>query len=279
VCVCLSVCLCVCVCLSVCVCLCLSVSVSLSLCLSLSVPLLTLWGAVGEQERDHLAFFDVAYQGFASGDADRDAAALRLFVREGHRVIFSQSYSKNFGLYGERVGTLGVLAATDAEAEAVESQLKILVRPMYSNPPSTGARIVAHVLADPKLRTQWYARLVRRSTSLTHRHRHRHTRVHSDMRIYPRAHTASLILGLSAHRDAQWGLMMAWDRWGRMGEVKGMADRIIGMRTQLRQRLAALGSQRSWAHVTDQIGMFCFTGLNEKQARRPKHPAPRQDGD
>ena len=110
------------------------------------------------KERDHLAFFDIAYQGFASGDIDRDAEALRLFVREGHRVVFAQSYSKNFGLYGERVGNLGVLVDSDKEAEAVDSQLKIIVRPMYSNPPSTGARIVAHILADPKLRAQWCVR-------------------------------------------------------------------------------------------------------------------------
>ena len=113
-------------------------------------------GAAGAlQERDHFAFFDMAYQGFASGDADRDADALRLFVKQGHRVVFAQSYSKNFGLYGERVGNLGVVVNNDKEYEAVDSQLKIIVRPMYSNPPSTGARIVAHVLADAKLRAQW----------------------------------------------------------------------------------------------------------------------------
>ena len=121
------------------------------------------------QERHHLAFFDMAYQGFASGDPNRDAHALRLFVSKGLPAVFAQSYSKNFGLYGERVGNLGVIVDNAKEADAVDSQLKIIVRPMYSNPPSTGARIVEHVLADPKLHQQWYVRVARLSWVATGR--------------------------------------------------------------------------------------------------------------
>lgn len=109
------------------------------------------------KKKGHLPFFDCAYQGFASGDADRDAWAIRLFVEEGHMICLSQSFAKNFGLYGERVGALSVVCQDADEAKRVESQLKILIRPNYSNPPSTGARIVQTVLEDPLLNPQWYA--------------------------------------------------------------------------------------------------------------------------
>ena len=103
----------------------------------------------------HVVFFDSAYQGFASGDADRDAAAVRRFVADGHQILLAQSYAKNFGLYGERIGALSVVCADAEEKARVESQLKILVRPMYSNPPVYGARLVATVLSDDALHAQW----------------------------------------------------------------------------------------------------------------------------
>lgn len=98
-----------------------------------------------------LPFFDCAYQGFASGDATTDAGAIRLFVEEGHLMAMVQSFSKNFGLYGHRVGALSVVGATEEEAKRVQSQLKMVIRPMYSNPPRHGARIVSTILSDPKL--------------------------------------------------------------------------------------------------------------------------------
>eukprot|EP01119_Soliformovum_irregulare_P010006 TRINITY_DN2422_c0_g1_i1.p1 TRINITY_DN2422_c0_g1~~TRINITY_DN2422_c0_g1_i1.p1 ORF type:complete len:448 (-),score=138.35 TRINITY_DN2422_c0_g1_i1:166-1461(-) len=107
------------------------------------------------KDRDHFVFFDLAYQGFASGDAEKDAAPVRHFIQDGHNVMIAQSYAKNFGLYGERVGTLTLLCQDAKEAEAVESQLKILVRPMYSNPPINGARIVSTILSDPELTSLW----------------------------------------------------------------------------------------------------------------------------
>lgn len=122
-------------------------------------PSLEQWKELSQafKAKGHIAFFDSAYQGFASGDAEHDAAAIRLFVDDGHPILLGQSFAKNFGLYGERVGALSFVCADKDEKARVESQLKILVRPMYSNPPVYGARIVAEVLKDPELWAQWSA--------------------------------------------------------------------------------------------------------------------------
>lgn len=109
------------------------------------------------KQKGHLPLFDMAYQGFTSGDADVDASSLRQFVEDGHRVMLAQSFSKNFGLYGHRVGCLSVLTDSVEEAVAVNSQLRIIARPMYSNPPITGVRIVDEVLGDPELEALWRA--------------------------------------------------------------------------------------------------------------------------
>jgi len=156
--------------------------------------------------KNHIVFFDCAYQGFASGDSETDAYSIRKFVSDGHNIILAQSFAKNFGLYGERVGTLSVVCSSSEEMERVSSQLKLLVRPMYSNPPIHGARIVAEILSNDSLRSQW------------------------------------------------------------IKECKGMADRIIDMRKSLRSEIEILDRSNSkWNHVTDQIGMFCFTGLTKPQ--------------
>lgn len=89
--------------------------------------------------------------GFASGDHDKDAAAIRMFVEDGHLLGMVQSFSKNFGLYGHRIGTLSVVAADEDEAKRVVSQMKMVIRPMYSNPPRAGARLVSTILGDPQL--------------------------------------------------------------------------------------------------------------------------------
>jgi aspartate aminotransferase len=104
-----------------------------------------------------MLFVDMAYQGFASGDADKDAAGLRILIDDGHDLMLAQSFAKNFGLYGERVGCFSAVGATTEEADRLMSQIKILIRPMYSNPPINGARIVATVLDDPTLNKQWFA--------------------------------------------------------------------------------------------------------------------------
>ena len=160
------------------------------------------------KEREHFVFFDMAYQGFASGDVDRDAFAVRQFVQEGHRVMLAQSYAKNMGLYGERIGALNIMCATPDEKKAVESQMKIMVRRMYSNPPLAGARLVSTILNSPDLKKEW------------------------------------------------------------LGEVKMMANRIIGLRSQLKSHLEQLGSKRNWNHITSQIGMFAYTGLTPEQVAK-----------
>ncbi|MBA0683219.1 hypothetical protein Goari_024891 [Gossypium aridum] len=158
--------------------------------------------------KGHFAFFDMAYQGFATGDPEKDAKAIRIFLENGHHIGIAQSYAKNMGLYGQRVGCLSVLCEDEKQAVAVKSQLQQLARPMYSNPPVHGALIVSTILSDPDLKKQW------------------------------------------------------------LKEVKVMADRIIGMRTALRGNLEKLGSPLSWQHITNQIGMFCYSGLTPEQVDR-----------
>ena len=120
-------------------------------------PNMEQWKQISEicKERKLLPFFDCAYQGFASGSADQDAEALRMFVDDGHLMCMIQSFSKSFGLYGHRVGTLSIVGADENEAKRVVSQLKQVIRPMYSNPPRHGARIVSTILTDPKLKEDW----------------------------------------------------------------------------------------------------------------------------
>jgi aspartate aminotransferase len=160
------------------------------------------------KKRNLFPFFDMAYQGFASGSVEKDAFALRYFVEQGHNVALAQSFAKNMGLYGERAGAFTVTCGDKDEQARVMSQLKILIRPMYSNPPIHGARLVATILNDPDLHKIW------------------------------------------------------------LQDVKGMADRIISMRDLLKSNLEKEGSSQNWQHITDQIGMFCFTGLKPEQVER-----------
>ncbi|CAN4105073.1 unnamed protein product [Withania somnifera] len=160
------------------------------------------------KEKGHFAFFDMAYQGFASGNPEKDAKAIRIFLEDGHPIGCAQSYAKNMGLYGQRVGCLSVVCDDEKQAVAVKSQLQQLARPMYSNPPVHGALVVSTILGEPNLKNLW------------------------------------------------------------LGEVKGMADRIIGMRTALRENLEKLGSSLSWEHITNQIGMFCYSGMTPEQVDR-----------
>jgi aspartate aminotransferase len=96
--------------------------------------------------KGHFALFDSAYQGFASGDPVRDAFAVRHFVAQGHHIGIAQSFAKNFGLYGQRVGAVTFLGNDAEEAARMESQLKILARSTYSNPPIHGARYILFLL-------------------------------------------------------------------------------------------------------------------------------------
>jgi aromatic-amino-acid transaminase len=99
-------------------------------------------------------FLDMAYQGFANG-IDEDGAVVRRFASTGMAMLVSNSFSKSFSLYGERVGALSIVATTSEEATRVLSQLKRVVRTNYSNPPTHGGKVVATVLATPELRKLW----------------------------------------------------------------------------------------------------------------------------
>jgi len=99
-------------------------------------------------------FLDMAYQGFANGIAE-DGAVVGKFVAAGLDFLVSTSFSKSFSLYGERVGALSVACASKPEADKVLSQLKIMIRTNYSNPPTHGGAVVALVLGDAALRAQW----------------------------------------------------------------------------------------------------------------------------
>ena len=105
-------------------------------------------------DRGLVPFIDMAYQGFADG-FDEDAFAIREIARRGMSGLCANSYSKTFGLYGERVGGLTLLTQSPAEASRVRSQVKLKVRANYSNPPTHGEAIVATILADPQLRAAW----------------------------------------------------------------------------------------------------------------------------
>jgi len=99
-------------------------------------------------------FLDMAYQGFGEGIAE-DGAVIGQFVASGLQFLVSTSFSKSFSLYGERVGALSVVCADRDETTRVLSQLKIVIRTNYSNPPTFGAQLVATVLTTPALRAQW----------------------------------------------------------------------------------------------------------------------------
>jgi aromatic-amino-acid transaminase len=101
-----------------------------------------------------VAFLDMAYQGFGHGIAE-DGAVIGKFVAAGLNIFVSTSFSKSFSLYGERVGALSVVANDKEEAARVLSQLKIVIRTNYSNPPTHGGAIVAAVLNNPELRALW----------------------------------------------------------------------------------------------------------------------------
>lgn len=101
-----------------------------------------------------IPFLDMAYQGFGHGIAE-DGAVIGKFVAAGLDIFVSTSFSKSFSLYGERVGALSVVASDKEEAARVLSQLKIVIRTNYSNPPTHGGAVVAAVLNNPELHALW----------------------------------------------------------------------------------------------------------------------------
>ena len=154
-----------------------------------------------------IAFLDMAYQGFSEGIAE-DGAVVNRFVDAGLPILVSTSFSKSFSLYGERVGAISVVCDSQEEAARVLSQLKIMVRTNYSNPPIHGGSIVATVLGTPELRTLWEE------------------------------------------------------------ELGGMRNRIKAMRVALTDGLKAAGVTQDVGYITQQIGMFSYSGLSKPQMER-----------
>jgi aromatic-amino-acid transaminase len=152
-------------------------------------------------------FLDMAYQGFGHGIRE-DGAVIGKFVEAGLTFFVSTSFSKSFSLYGERVGALSVLCENKDEAARVLSQLKIMIRTNYSNPPIHGGAVVAAVLNDPARRAVWE------------------------------------------------------------GELAEMRVRIKAMRQKLVDGLKAAGVKQDMSFITQQIGMFSYSGLSKAQMIR-----------
>jgi aromatic-amino-acid transaminase len=152
-------------------------------------------------------FLDMAYQGFGYG-LKEDGAVIGKFVAAGLLFFVATSFSKSFSLYGERVGALSVMCESKEEAARVLSQLKIVIRTNYSNPPTHGGAIVTTVLNTPELRAQWEAEL-------------------GEMRV-----------------------------------------RIKAMRQKLVDGLKAAGVKQDMSFITQQIGMFSYSGLSKDQMVR-----------
>ncbi|MGV8804118.1 MAG: amino acid aminotransferase [Polaromonas sp.] len=157
--------------------------------------------------RELVPFLDMAYQGFGHGLVE-DGAAIGKFVASGMNFFVSTSFSKSFSLYGERVGGLSVLCQDKEEADRVLSQLKIVIRTNYSNPPTHGGTVVATVLNTPELRALWEQEL-------------------GEMRV-----------------------------------------RIKTMRQKLVDGLKAAGVTQDMSFITQQIGMFSYSGLSKDQMVR-----------
>ncbi|KAH8888954.1 aspartate aminotransferase [Thozetella sp. PMI_491] len=110
--------------------------------------------AVEMKTQDLMPLFDIAYQGLGEG-LDEDAYGVRHFVEAGFEILVCQSFSKNFALYGERVGVLHIVSKTADIAGAVKDQLRCLIRWEFSSSPAFGSRIVTNVLSSPETEAAW----------------------------------------------------------------------------------------------------------------------------
>lgn len=120
------------------------------------------WEEISSIIKHHhlIPFFDLAYQGFGHG-IDEDAFPVRYFFEQGHEMFVASSYSKNLGLYGERVGLLSVITKDANARDCIASQLKQIVRSSYSMPPLQGARIAATIQNSPDLSQEWHGELAK----------------------------------------------------------------------------------------------------------------------
>jgi aspartate aminotransferase len=140
---------------------------------------MTQWAEVVRviKRKNLFVVFDSAYQGFATGDVDGDAWAVRYFVEQlilyaesdatHPGLCIAQSFSKNFGLYGERVGAIHLVVPRHLSPQGAHSELMTIARSEYSNPPRFGAGIVQTVLGDDHLRRQWQEDLNAMSARIT----------------------------------------------------------------------------------------------------------------
>ena len=163
-----------------------------------------------------IPFFDCAYQGYASGDLNKDAFSVRLFLKHHLPIIVAQSFSKTMGLYGERCGCLHINCGSVDTKTKVVSQLSAIIRRTYSNPPGHGAKIATLLLTNEEYYKSWLV------------------------------------------------------------DLDTMTARLKSMRQALRNSIEANQEQynklhpdkpinRTWNHITDQQGMFSFTGLTKPQ--------------
>ncbi len=159
------------------------------------------------QDKDHIPFLDMAYQGFGQG-IEEDSIAVRLFVKSGMDFFISSSFSKSFSFYGERVGALSIVTQSADEAQRVLSQVKRVIRTNYSNPPTHGATIVSMVLSNPELNALWQQ------------------------------------------------------------ELGSMRTRIKQMRELMVKQLLEKGAKQDFSFVTQQQGMFSYSGLSAEQVER-----------
>lgn len=162
------------------------------------------WKAIANlmSKRGLLPFVDLAYQGFARSVVE-DSACLHIMLEACGDLLVASSFSKNFGMYNQRLGALSIVAENASEAPAVLSHVKASIRANYSNPPAHGALIVSTVLASAELRALWEQ------------------------------------------------------------EVEQMCDRLSDMRQLLVEKLAEKGAKQDFSYITEQKGMFSFSGLSK----------------
>ncbi len=167
------------------------------------------WKQIAEvvKKGNLLPLVDFAYQGFGRGLME-DREGLSQVCQLADEMLICSSFSKNFGLYGERVGAMTLVARSAEAAAAGLSHVKVCVRSNYSNPPRHGGAIVTAVLDDPALRASWEQ------------------------------------------------------------ELGAMRDRIRGMRELFVRKLDEKGIDRDFSHITQQTGMFSFSGLTPMQVDR-----------
>lgn len=119
------------------------------------------------KKHDLIPFFDCAYQGFG-GTLEEDAAVIRYFREQGHEMLLAYSFSKNLGLYGERVGLLAVIAESVETRTRINSQIKQIVRSLYSTPPLFGARTALTIFDSDPLRKLWVQELTAMRKRIQH---------------------------------------------------------------------------------------------------------------